>query len=81
MTRPRKREFLLALITLSLALFAWYGGDVPEDRVLQPLPQPRQLCLRTHLRWMIQHRTESGFTYHQCAYGPVWLAVAQETGH
>ena len=30
----RKRELVLMLIALSLALFAAYGGDVPGDRIL-----------------------------------------------
>jgi hypothetical protein len=33
-TRPRSRGAIWALIALALALFAWHGGDVPEDRVL-----------------------------------------------
>lgn len=84
---PRKREYVYAALALSLALFAAYGGDKPEDRVLEPLPLPTaQYCPRLRdgqfLRAMVRHTNEEGFHWHDCHYGPVWLEVANEhNGH
>ena len=32
------------------------------------------------LRWQIEHRRETGFNWHRCAYGPVWLEAARQEG-
>ena len=80
----RKREYALAALTLSLALFAAFGGDVPEDRVLQPLPMPYiapvlglqryEDCTSTlrgqKRRFQVAHKSDTSPVRIECAYGP-----------
>jgi hypothetical protein len=78
---PRKREFALMAATLILALWWSVGGDVPEDRVLEPLAEHKLMCVRTRdglqLRLAIEHRADQGIAYHECHYGYVsrWSAL------
>lgn len=87
---PRRREYVW--MALALVLLLWYavGGDRPEDRILDVLPadgrsaSAQMLCPKLRdglfLRWQIEHRRETGFNWHRCAYGPIWLETARQEG-
>ena len=78
-----RRFVVLLLLSLGMIAFGWYGGDRPEDRVLEPLPQAelRLLCPRVRdglpLRLAIEHRADQGIPYHECIYGEIrrWSAM------
>lgn len=81
---PRKREYAYAAAAMSLALFAAYGGDRPQDRVLLTA-EPYLLsasgldCLRQRdglqLRLAVQHCPDGIATarwcQHSCWYGSI----------
>ena len=68
--------------------------QMEEQRVLSPRvagsnpAAPAMLCPKLNdspygrlwLRWQIEHRRETGFNWHRCAYGPVWLEAARQEG-
>jgi len=78
---PRKREYAYMALALALVLFAWHGGDRPEDRVLPTLNDTRLLCQRTDagqpLRVAINHCPDGTpwrrFCYHECGYEAITL--------
>lgn len=77
---PRKREYALAALALALALFAWHGGDKPEDRVMESLPLPASFrCMPTQdgfrLRLAVRHCPDgvpsARWCYSECGYGSI----------
>ena len=55
---------------------------------IEPAPAPAapMLCPKLNdspyghlwLRWQIEHRRETGFNWHRCAYGEIWRDVVNE---
>jgi hypothetical protein len=82
--KPRLREYFWASIALIL-MVAVHTKSYEEEVVTEAIVAERAECVRLRdglwLRHMVKQRNHQGFEWHQCAYGPVWLEVANQNGH